>query len=179
VDVVEALAARELDVLVFNDLNMEAVTYLAAFSRVAHVQCLTLNNGITLGITGSTGMDFVISSALHQPPGAQAYYTEELLLLPGSHTYYIPEDDVQAGAPAAGTNGGSASGAGSHATQCPTCVLPQHSRGASENQALNRGGLVVMPSVLVQDSGGGGGDVVKPSHRRVVLSSSTRTGSRV
>jgi hypothetical protein len=48
---------------------MDPVTYLAAFSRSAHVQCLTLNNGITSGI--SRTVDFVISSALHQPPDAQ------------------------------------------------------------------------------------------------------------
>jgi predicted O-linked N-acetylglucosamine transferase (SPINDLY family) len=94
-EVIPRLAGLELDVLVFNDVNMEPVTYLAAFSRVAHVQCLTLNNGITSGITDS--VDFVISSALHQPPGAQAQYTEELLLLPTSHTYYTPDEPIWEG----------------------------------------------------------------------------------
>ena len=54
----------ELDVLVYNDLTMEPTTYFLAFSRLAHVQCLTLNNGVTSGITGS--MDYYITSALHQ-----------------------------------------------------------------------------------------------------------------
>jgi hypothetical protein len=83
-----AVLQQQLDVLVFNDVSMDPSSYFLAFSRVAHVQCLTLNNGITSGLSDAS-MDFYISSALHQQPGAQEQYSEELLLLPGSHTFYF------------------------------------------------------------------------------------------
>ena len=88
------VAEQRLDVLVYNDVNMDPVTYLLAFSRLAHVQCLTLNNGITSGIEHS--VDFFLSSEDHHVLDAQSEssagtdYLERLLLFPGSHTYFAP-----------------------------------------------------------------------------------------
>ena len=95
-DVKEAIAAirqLKLDVLVFADVGMDASCSTLAFSRMAPVQCVTWGHPET---TGSSTMDYFLSSELIDDPGAQGHYTETLVRMPLTGTYYerppIPSD---------------------------------------------------------------------------------------
>lgn len=94
----EAIAALELDVLFYQDIGMEPHSYYLAFARLAPVQCVSFGHPDTTGIPN---MDAWISSEGFEPPGAQADYSERLVLLPalGTLAYYerpvlLPGSDV-------------------------------------------------------------------------------------
>jgi predicted O-linked N-acetylglucosamine transferase (SPINDLY family) len=76
----ERVAAARLDVLFYTDIGMEPCTYFLAFSRLAPVQCVTFGHPVTTGIPN---IDYFISSASLEPPGAQEHYSETLVLLAG------------------------------------------------------------------------------------------------
>jgi predicted O-linked N-acetylglucosamine transferase (SPINDLY family) len=82
-----AIAALELDVLFYQDIGMEPVSYLLSFSRLAPVQCVSFGHPDT---TGVPTLDWFVSSALYEPDGAAAHYTERLHLVPdaGTLAYY-------------------------------------------------------------------------------------------
>jgi protein O-GlcNAc transferase len=85
------IAKLELDVLFFQDIGMEQVSYLLAFSRLALVQCVSFGHPNTTGIPN---LDYFISNDLYEPEGAQAHYTEKLFCLhelPTLSYYYRPE----------------------------------------------------------------------------------------
>lgn len=73
------VADRGLDILVYTDIGMEPLTYYLAFTRLAPVQCLLPGHPVTSGIPT---IDYFISSALAEPEGAEAHYSEILLRLP-------------------------------------------------------------------------------------------------
>ena len=79
------IAEESLDVLLFTDVGMDALTYTLAFSRMAPVQCATWGHPVT---TGSTKMDYFLSSELLEIRDADDHYTEELARLPTLGTYY-------------------------------------------------------------------------------------------
>jgi protein O-GlcNAc transferase len=79
------IAEQELDLLLFTDVGMDALTYTLAFSRMAPVQCATWGHPVT---TGSPAIDYFLSSELLEAEGADAHYTEELVRLPTLGTYY-------------------------------------------------------------------------------------------
>ncbi len=81
----EQIAAQALEVLVFADVGMDALTSTLAHSRMAPVQVATWGHPLT---TGSATMDHYLSSALLETPDAQAHYTERLALPPTLCTYY-------------------------------------------------------------------------------------------
>jgi predicted O-linked N-acetylglucosamine transferase (SPINDLY family) len=74
----EAIAAERLDILVYQDIGMDALGYFLAFSRLARVQCVLGGHPDTTGIPN---LDYFISTALAEPPEAQAHYSEKLLLI--------------------------------------------------------------------------------------------------
>jgi predicted O-linked N-acetylglucosamine transferase (SPINDLY family) len=80
-----AIAEEGLDVLVFTDVGMDALSYTLAFSRMAPVQCATWGHPVT---TGSTHIDYFISSELLEIDSADDQYTEELIRLSTLGTYY-------------------------------------------------------------------------------------------
>jgi len=105
----EAIAALELDVLFYQDIGMEPMSYFLAFSRLAPVQCLSFGHPDTTGIPA---MDWFVSSDLYEPEGAEAHYSERLFRLRDAGTlayYYRPalqqpaKTRVQLGLPAEGT----------------------------------------------------------------------------
>ena len=63
----QAIAEQQLDLLLFTDVGMDALTYTLAFSRMAPVQCATWGHPVT---TGSPAIDFFLSSALLEAPAA-------------------------------------------------------------------------------------------------------------
>jgi predicted O-linked N-acetylglucosamine transferase (SPINDLY family) len=86
----EQIAALELDVLFFQDIGMEPMSYRLALSRLAHVQCVSYGHPDTTGIPN---MDYFVSNDLYEPPGAEAHYTERLFQLrdlPTLAYYYRP-----------------------------------------------------------------------------------------
>lgn len=83
----EAVAALELDILFYQDVAMESMSYLMSFSRLAPVQCLSFGHPDT---TGVPAMDYFVSSDLYEPEGAEAHYSETLFKLAnlGTLAYY-------------------------------------------------------------------------------------------
>ncbi len=80
-----AVADQDLDLLLFTDVGMDALTYTLAFSRMAPVQVATWGHPVT---TGSPHIDWFMSSELLEIGEADAHYTEQLALLPSLGTYY-------------------------------------------------------------------------------------------
>ncbi len=80
VDTISRIAADRLDVLVQPDVGMTPLSYLLAAVRVAPVQAAGWGHPVT---TGSGNVDCYFSCASMEPDGAQAHYTERLVLLPG------------------------------------------------------------------------------------------------
>ncbi|WP_411884566.1 tetratricopeptide repeat protein [Polaromonas sp. YR568] len=86
----ETIAGLGLDVLFFQDIGMEPLSLLLAFSRLAPVQLTSFGHPDTTGIPN---LDYVISSENYEIEGAQDHYSERLIQLPAAGTlayYYRP-----------------------------------------------------------------------------------------
>jgi protein O-GlcNAc transferase len=81
------IADCQLDVLFYPDIGMEPFTYFLAFSRLAPVQCTTWGHPVTTGIDT---IDYYVSSANQEPPGAEAHYSEKLVTLSSLPAYFQP-----------------------------------------------------------------------------------------
>lgn len=73
------LGDRALDVVVHTDIGMDPFTYFLAFGRYAPLQVALGGHPLTTGIPN---VDAYVSSTLLEPEGAQAHYSERLVLLP-------------------------------------------------------------------------------------------------
>ena len=82
---IATLRQLKLDVLLFADVGMDALCSTLAFSRMAPVQCVTWGHPET---TGSPTMDYFLSSELLDEQAAQEHYTETLVRMPLTGTYY-------------------------------------------------------------------------------------------
>jgi uncharacterized protein (TIGR03032 family) len=82
---ISTLRHLKLDVLVFADVGMDALCSTLAFSRMAPIQCVTWGHPET---TGSPTMDYFLSSELLDEPSAQEHYTETLVRMPLTATFY-------------------------------------------------------------------------------------------
>lgn len=86
----EEIASLELDVLFYQDIGMEPFTYYLAFSRLAHVQCVSFGHPETTGIPN---MDYFISNDLFETDAYNDHYSEKVFLLHNLGTlayYYKP-----------------------------------------------------------------------------------------
>jgi predicted O-linked N-acetylglucosamine transferase (SPINDLY family) len=84
------IAALALDILFFQDIGMEPISYFLAFARLAPVQCVSFGHPNTTGIPT---IDYFISNDLFEPPQPRAHYSERLVLLRNLPTlayYYKP-----------------------------------------------------------------------------------------
>jgi predicted O-linked N-acetylglucosamine transferase (SPINDLY family) len=72
--------ADTLDILVYPEIGMHPRHYWLAALRLAPVQCVTWGHPVT---TGLETIDYAISSAVTEPAGAEAHYSERLVTLPG------------------------------------------------------------------------------------------------
>jgi predicted O-linked N-acetylglucosamine transferase (SPINDLY family) len=79
VSLLQTLRNLELDLLIYPDLGMEPNMLLPAALRLAPVQCQGLGHPITSGLPT---IDWALSSALMEPEGGEAHYTERLEKLP-------------------------------------------------------------------------------------------------
>ena len=84
-----AVAGAGLDVLIYPDIGMDALTQMLAALRLAPVQCQAWGHPVTSGLPA---MDYFLSSDLMEPVDAQAHYHERLVRLPGLSIRY-PEPD--------------------------------------------------------------------------------------
>jgi predicted O-linked N-acetylglucosamine transferase (SPINDLY family) len=88
-DTAELVRSHRLDVLVYPEVGMSAMTYLLAALRLAPVQCVGWGHPVT---TGSDAIDHYFTSGPMEPPGGQDHYTERLIELPGIGVdYAMPE----------------------------------------------------------------------------------------
>jgi predicted O-linked N-acetylglucosamine transferase (SPINDLY family) len=74
------ILADRLHVLVFLDVGMKPLMTQVGAMRLAPIQCLAWDQPITSGLPT---MDYFLSSALMEPPDADAHYSERLIRLPG------------------------------------------------------------------------------------------------
>ena len=79
------ILADALDVLVYPELGMGAVTFALAASRLAPLQCAGWGHPVT---TGLPTVDVFFSSACMEPVDGAAHYSERLVTLPGIGTRY-------------------------------------------------------------------------------------------
>ncbi len=86
---VQVFAARiledALDLLIYPDLGMDQTFFLLAGLRLAPVQACGWGHPVS---PGHRTIDFYLSCAEMEPPGAATHYNEQLLLLPGIGTRY-------------------------------------------------------------------------------------------
>jgi predicted O-linked N-acetylglucosamine transferase (SPINDLY family) len=82
-----AIADLELDVLFYQDVGLEPISYFLAFARLAPVQLTSFGHPDTTGIPN---LDYFLTASLYEPPGAQAQYSERLVEIPevGTLAYY-------------------------------------------------------------------------------------------
>ena len=83
----DQIAHLALDILFYQDLGMEPMSYFLAFARLAPVQCVSFGHPNT---TGVPTIDYFISNDVFEPSGAEAHYSETLVQLRGLPTlaYY-------------------------------------------------------------------------------------------
>jgi predicted O-linked N-acetylglucosamine transferase (SPINDLY family) len=93
----ERLEAEALDVIVYPEVGMDAMTYVLAALRLAPVQVAGWGHPVT---TGSDAIDAFLTSAPMEPADAASHYTERLVPLPGLGVDYalpaIPEGVTRA-----------------------------------------------------------------------------------
>ncbi len=81
----EAIAAHALDILVYPDIGMDAMTHYLAMARLAPHQCCLQGHPDTTGIDT---IDYFISTRGYEHTGAQARYSERLLCREGIDTLF-------------------------------------------------------------------------------------------
>ncbi len=89
------IAEDRLDILYYQDIGMDPMTYFLAFARLAPLQCVRHGHPDTTGIRN---MDWWISCAGFEPEGAEAHYSERLVKLRGiaAPTYYFRPESPEA-----------------------------------------------------------------------------------
>jgi predicted O-linked N-acetylglucosamine transferase (SPINDLY family) len=87
----DLIAALELDILFYQDLGMDSLTYFLAFSRLAPTQCVGWGHPVTCGIPA---IDAFISTEGFEPPNGERHYSERLIRLAkvATPSYYKPPD---------------------------------------------------------------------------------------
>jgi predicted O-linked N-acetylglucosamine transferase (SPINDLY family) len=90
----ERIATLELDLLIFPEIGMDALTYYLALSRLARVQWTTLGHPCTSGLSS---IDAYLSYETLEVPGSERFYSERLIRLPEGSIYPdYPGDNVPA-----------------------------------------------------------------------------------
>jgi uncharacterized protein (TIGR03032 family) len=79
------IAELKLDILIFADVGMDALTQTLCYSRMAPIQAVTWGHPDT---TGSPAMDYFISSDLAEGENADEHYSEKLVRLPTMGVFY-------------------------------------------------------------------------------------------
>ncbi|MBI1890311.1 MAG: tetratricopeptide repeat protein [Burkholderiales bacterium] len=83
-ELASAIRADELDVLIYPEIGMSPISASLAALRLAPVQCNSWGHPQTSGLPT---IDYFLSSALMEPAGADAHYSEKLVRLPNLSVY--------------------------------------------------------------------------------------------
>jgi protein O-GlcNAc transferase len=84
---VEAILRQRPDVLIYPEIGMDPTALKLASLRLAPVQIATWGHPET---TGLPTIDYYLSAEYLEPPGAQANYSEKLVVLPNLGCYFEP-----------------------------------------------------------------------------------------
>ncbi len=84
---VDAIEAREFDVLLYPEIGMDATCTKLASLRLAPVQIAAWGHPET---TGLPTIDYFLSAELFEPEGSARYYRERLVKLPNLGCYCEP-----------------------------------------------------------------------------------------
>ena len=74
--------------LLYPEIGMDPMSFRLAAQRLARLQCVAWGHPET---TGLPTLDCFLSSALMEPEGADGFYTERLVRLPGIGVHYTPD----------------------------------------------------------------------------------------
>ena len=96
-DVARAVAARDLDLIVWLDVGMETTSAALAALRLAPTQAVLWGHPVT---TGLPSIDVFLTAAAMEPPDGERHYTERLHRLPGLGTCYTAPDHRPTARPA-------------------------------------------------------------------------------
>ena len=88
--IVQRMQDDGLDILMLPDVGMTSVSRFLSLNRIAPCQFTAWGHPVT---TGSSEMDYYLSSDLMEPVGAQEHYTEKLVRLPNL-ALYLEEADI-------------------------------------------------------------------------------------
>ena len=94
-DAQRQIADLKLDILFYQDIGMEPLTYFLSYARLAPIQCTSFGHPVT---TGVPNIDYYISTEAWETEESDTHYTEKLVRLHdvSSVAYYyppaIPED---------------------------------------------------------------------------------------
>eukprot|EP01029_Cantina_marsupialis_P022777 TRINITY_DN5580_c0_g2_i1.p1 TRINITY_DN5580_c0_g2~~TRINITY_DN5580_c0_g2_i1.p1 ORF type:complete len:723 (+),score=160.01 TRINITY_DN5580_c0_g2_i1:46-2214(+) len=80
----DLIRSEDIELVIFPDICMHYSTWVMAHFRSAPVQAVTMNNGFT---SGSSTMDYVLSTYEAEPENGADFYTEELKTLHGSYVF--------------------------------------------------------------------------------------------
>lgn len=83
----EEIQADAPHLILYPEVGMDSTSAQLAAQRLAPVQCVSWGHPET---TGMPTIDYFLSSALMEPPGGEAHYTERLIRLPNLSIYYEP-----------------------------------------------------------------------------------------
>ncbi len=86
-DWAKSITARNIDILMYPEIGMDATTVQLASLRLAPVQIATWGHPETSGLQT---IDYYLSAEGFETAGSQACYTEQLLQLPNLGCYYDP-----------------------------------------------------------------------------------------
>jgi protein O-GlcNAc transferase len=81
------------DVLIYPEVGMDISTTRLAATRIAPLQLAAWGHPVT---TGLSTIDYFLSGELLEPPGAEAHYVEQLVLLPNLGSCFVPAHWVPA-----------------------------------------------------------------------------------
>ena len=74
----QVIAREEMDILLYMEVGSDQLMYCLPFARLAHMQCVWGGIPVTTGIPN---MDHFISNSDCEPEGAEAHYSERLVML--------------------------------------------------------------------------------------------------
>ena len=92
-DWANSIAGRNIDILIYPEIGMDAVTVQLASTRLAPLQLATWGHPETSGLPT---IDYYLSAEAFETAGSRDCYTERLLQLPNLGCYYDPGNVVAA-----------------------------------------------------------------------------------
>lgn len=96
--IIEQMRNDRLDILMLPDVGMTSESRYLSLHRIAPCQFTAWGHPVT---TGSSMMDFYLSSDLMEPPDGQDHYTEQLIRLPNLALHIEERDEAEQPFPAA------------------------------------------------------------------------------